>query len=51
MTASIGMLIAGAIVFNYVVTAENIPATLSAVLQAIGVHAARRSCSRRTSCC
>jgi tripartite ATP-independent transporter DctM subunit len=32
MTASIGMLIAGAMVFNYVVTAENIPASLSAAL-------------------
>lgn len=32
-TASIGMLIAGALVFNYVVTVENIPATLSAALQ------------------
>jgi len=33
MTASIGMLIAGAMVFNYVVTAENIPASLSVVLR------------------
>lgn len=32
-TASIGMLIAGALVFNYVVTVENIPQTLSAALQ------------------
>ncbi|MXN18820.1 TRAP transporter large permease subunit [Pseudooceanicola sp. GBMRC 2024] len=31
-TASIGMLIAGSLVFNYVVTVENIPATLSAWL-------------------
>jgi C4-dicarboxylate transporter DctM subunit len=31
-TASIGMLIAGALVFNYVVTIENIPNSLSAVL-------------------
>ena len=31
-TASIGMLIAGALVFNYVVTVENIPNSLSAVL-------------------
>ena len=31
-TASIGMLIAGALVFNYVVTIENIPASLSAQL-------------------
>jgi C4-dicarboxylate transporter DctM subunit len=31
-TASIGMLIAGALVFNYVITAENIPVTLSAIL-------------------
>jgi C4-dicarboxylate transporter, DctM subunit len=30
---SIGMLIAGALVFNYVITSENIPATLSAFLQ------------------
>ena len=33
-TASIGMLIAGAMVFNYVVTVENIPASISALLQA-----------------
>ncbi len=33
-TASIGMLIAGALVFNYVVTVENIPQSLSALLQA-----------------
>jgi C4-dicarboxylate transporter DctM subunit len=31
-SASIGMLIAGAIVFNYVITAENIPKTISALL-------------------
>jgi C4-dicarboxylate transporter, DctM subunit len=31
-TASIGMLIAGALVFNYVVTIENIPRTISAIL-------------------
>ena len=31
-TAAIGMLIAGALVFNYVVTIENIPHSLSAVL-------------------
>ncbi len=31
-TASIGMLIAGALVFNYVVTVENIPQALSALL-------------------
>jgi tripartite ATP-independent transporter DctM subunit len=33
-TASIGMLIAGALVFNYVVTSENIPKALSVYLQA-----------------
>ncbi|WP_099864288.1 TRAP transporter large permease [Pararhizobium haloflavum] len=32
-TASIGMLIAGALVFNYVVTVENIPNALAAYLQ------------------
>jgi C4-dicarboxylate transporter, DctM subunit len=32
-TASIGMLIAGAMVFNYVVTVENIPHAISAYLQ------------------
>jgi tripartite ATP-independent transporter DctM subunit len=32
VTVSIGMLIAGAIVFNFVVTAENIPRTLSTLL-------------------
>jgi tripartite ATP-independent transporter DctM subunit len=34
ITVSIGMLIAGALVFNYVVTAENIPKALSAMLKA-----------------
>ena len=33
VTISIGMLIAGALVFNYVVTAENIPRTLAAFLK------------------
>jgi tripartite ATP-independent transporter DctM subunit len=33
MTASIGMLIAAAIAFNYVVTAENIPKTLAAMMK------------------
>jgi len=33
-SASIGMLIAGALVFNYVVTVENIPNTVSALLSA-----------------
>jgi tripartite ATP-independent transporter DctM subunit len=34
ITVSIGMLIAGALVFNYVITVENIPRTLSAMLSA-----------------
>jgi tripartite ATP-independent transporter DctM subunit len=34
VTASIGMLIAGAMVFNYVITVENIPKALAASLQA-----------------
>ena len=34
IAASIGILIAGAIVFNYVITVENIPRTLSAMLKA-----------------
>ena len=34
ITISIGMLIAGALVFNYVITAENIPRTLSGYLKA-----------------
>jgi C4-dicarboxylate transporter DctM subunit len=33
ITISIGMLIAGALVFNYVVTVENIPRTLAALLK------------------
>ncbi len=33
VTVSIGMLIAGALVLNYVITAENIPKTLTAMLQ------------------
>lgn len=35
MSISIGMLIAGALVFNYVITAENIPNTLSALLKGL----------------
>ena len=35
MSISIGMLIAGALVFNYVITSENIPATLRGVLQGL----------------
>lgn len=35
VTTSIGMLIAGALVFNYVITIENIPAALSAVLKGL----------------
>jgi tripartite ATP-independent transporter DctM subunit len=34
-TATIGMLIAGALVFNYVVTVENIPQTIRALLQGL----------------
>jgi C4-dicarboxylate transporter, DctM subunit len=34
VTVSIGMLIAGALVFNYVITVENIPRTLSGILKA-----------------
>ena len=34
-TASIGMLIAGALVFNYVVTVENIPHTIRTVLEGL----------------
>jgi len=34
IAASIGILIAGAMVFNYVITVENIPKTLSAMLKA-----------------
>ena len=34
VTTSIGMLIAGALVFNVVITAENIPKTLSAMMKA-----------------
>lgn len=35
MSVSIGMLIAGALVFNYVITAENIPNTLSGMLKGL----------------
>ena len=35
MSISIGMLIAGALVFNYVITSENIPATLSASMKGL----------------
>jgi tripartite ATP-independent transporter DctM subunit len=36
-TASIGMLIAGSLVFNYVVTVENIPNTISAFMQGMNL--------------
>jgi C4-dicarboxylate transporter, DctM subunit len=35
MSISIGMLIAGALVFNFVITSENIPATLSVALKGL----------------
>lgn len=35
VSISIGMLIAGALVFNYVITVENIPATLSTLLKTL----------------
>lgn len=35
MSISIGMLIAGALVFNYVIVSENIPATLSVMLKGL----------------
>jgi C4-dicarboxylate transporter, DctM subunit len=35
ISISIGMLIAGALVFNYVITSENIPRTLSAAMQGL----------------
>ena len=35
VSTSIGMLIAGALVFNYVITVENIPASLSVVLKTL----------------
>ena len=35
LSISIGMLIAGALVFNFVITAENIPATLSGMLKGV----------------
>ena len=43
-TASIGMLIAGGLVFNYVVTIENIPETVRAVLAQFELDARRCSC-------
>ena len=39
-TASIGMLIAGAMAFNYVVTIENIPASLTSLLSGYSLSAA-----------
>ena len=50
ITISIGMLIAGALVFNYVITVENIPKTLAAMLKAYELSPLP-SCSSRTSCC
>jgi C4-dicarboxylate transporter, DctM subunit len=40
MSISIGMLIAGALVFNYVITSENIPATLSAAMKGLDLSPA-----------
>jgi tripartite ATP-independent transporter DctM subunit len=37
ISVALGMLIAGALVFNFVITAENIPRTLSAILKAQAV--------------
>ncbi|MCW5651844.1 MAG: TRAP transporter large permease [Ramlibacter sp.] len=37
LSISIGMLIAGALVFNYVITSENIPATLSVLLKGLNL--------------
>ncbi len=37
MSVSIGMLIAGALVFNYVITSENIPATLSTAMKGLSL--------------
>jgi C4-dicarboxylate transporter, DctM subunit len=37
MSISIGMLIAGALVFNYVITSENIPATLSVAMKGLNL--------------
>ena len=42
-TASIGMLIAGALVFNYVVTVENIPDIARSAPRRLGPVADRRS--------
>jgi C4-dicarboxylate transporter, DctM subunit len=39
ITVSIGMLIAGALVFNYVITVENIPRTLSTLMKAYELSA------------
>ena len=47
ITISIGMLIAGALVFNYVVTVENIPKTLSAMLQGLRAVADRLPAARQ----
>ena len=44
-TTSVGMLIAGALVFNYVVTIENIPAVGAAVRRPAS------TCRRSASCC
>ena len=49
-TASIGMLIAGALVFNYVVTVENIPQSLSLPSSPAGTCRRRASSSLSTSC-
>ncbi|MBX3653532.1 MAG: TRAP transporter large permease [Ramlibacter sp.] len=37
LSISIGMLIAGALVFNYVITSENIPATLNVLLKGLNL--------------
>ena len=47
ITTSIGMLIAGAMVFNYVITIENIPKALAAHLEGLGIVAVRIPAARQ----
>ncbi len=49
-TASIGMLIAGALVFNYVVTIENIPESLKVLLSAGTLRRSGSCCWSTPSC-
>ena len=50
-TTSIGMLIAGALIFNYVVTIENVPTSLAHLMRGLAFLGADASCWWSISSC